>query len=453
MTTTTKTSFKTKTMTSISALRALVPDTRVSGLLAGGFMVLAVGFGGMTAWAALAPLHSAVMASGALAPETGRKVVKHTETAQIDEILVKEGDKVKAGQTLMRLDSTEAVTRLQVLTTSWLDTLALEARLTAELFEQPTIEWPDDLAKRRSANRAVEKTMGNQETLFQVRRNQLDTEAKLVKERVATLNEEVKSLEEQRKFLAREITLIEDDLRITQGLLNRGNATRTKLVEQQKEEARLKGREHELEAKIAQSKQAAVDAQGDLVRRRNDFREKVLVELERARGEVVKLAEQIRDAANRLETRAIKAPDDGTVVMHSHWAVGGTITANEPILDIIPDERALLAEVKVQPKDIKSLTVDLPVKVQLTAYDSRVVGSLDGTVTYVSADRIMDPITRQEHYLARIRLKDSDPHSVHNLTIKPGMPVEARILLSARTPLDYLVQPLSHSYVKAFVQE
>ncbi len=451
--TTTKNSFKTKTMTSISALRALVPDTKASGLLAGGFMVLAVGFGGMTAWAALAPLHSAVMATGALAPETGRKVVKHTETAQIDEILVKEGDRVKAGQTLMRLDSTEAVTRLQVLTTSWLDTLALEARLTAELFEQPNIEWPDDLAKRRGANRAVEKTMGNQENLFQVRRTQLETEAKLTSERVATLSEEVKSLEEQRKFLAREIALIEDDLRITQGLLNRGNATRTKLVEQQKEEARLKGRDHELEAKIAQAKQAAVDAQGDLMRRRNDFREKVIVELEKSRGEVVKLAEQIRDAANRLETRAIKAPDDGTVVMHSHWAVGGTITANEPILDIIPDERALLAEVKVQPKDIKSLTVDLPVKVQLPAYDSRVVGSLDGTVTYVSADRIMDPVTRQEHYLARIRLKDSDAHQAHNLTIKPGMPVEARILLSARTPLDYLVQPLSHSYVKAFVQE
>ncbi len=453
MTEPTMNTYKTKTMTSIGALRALVPDTRVSGLLAGGFMVLAVGFGGMTAWAALAPLHSAVMASGALAPETGRKIVKHTETAQIEEILVREGDKVKAGQILMRLDSTEAATRLQVLNTSWLETLALEARLTAELFEQPAIEWPEELLRRRGTDRTVEKLMGNQETLFQVRRNQLDTEASLTKERVATLREEGRSLQEQRRFLAREIELIEDDLRITQGLLSRGNATRTKLVEQQKEEAQLKGRDHELEARIAQASQSAVDAEGDLLRRRNDFREKVLVDLEKARGDVIRLAEQIRDAANRLETRAIKAPDDGTVVMHSHWAVGGTITANEPILDIIPDDRALLAEVKVQPKDIKSLTVDLPVKVQLTAYDSRVVGSLDGTVTYVSADRVMDPITRQESYIARIKLKDSDSHQVHNLTIKPGMPVEARILLSARTPLDYLVQPLSHSYVKAFIQE
>ncbi len=453
MTDTTTNTHKTKTMTSIGALRALVPDTRVSGLLAGGFMVLAVGFGGMTAWAALAPLHSAVMATGALAPETGRKIVKHTETAQIEAILVREGDKVKAGQVLVRLDSTEAATRLQVLSTSWLETLALEARLTAELFEQPAIEWPEELLRRRGTDRTVEKLMSNQETLFQVRRNQLDTEASLTKERAATLREEGRSLQEQRKFLAREIQLIEDDLRITQGLLSRGNATRTKLVEQQKEEAQLKGRDRELEARIAQANQAAVDAEGDLLRRRNDFREKVLVDLEKARGDVLRLAEQIRDAANRLESRAIKAPDDGTVVMHSHWAVGGTITANEPILDIIPDDRALLAEVKVQPKDIKSLTVDLPVKVQLTAYDSRVVGSLDGTVTYVSADRVMDPITRQESYIARIKLKDSDSHQVHNLTIKPGMPVEARILLSARTPLDYLVQPLSHSYVKAFIQE
>lgn len=453
MTDITLNSYKTKTMTSLSALRALVPDTRVSGLLTGGFLVLAVGFGGMTAWAALAPLHSAVMASGALTPETGRKTVKHTETAQIDEVMVKEGDKVKAGQVLIRLDSTEAATKLQVLTTSWIETLALEARLTAELFEQPNIQWPDDLARRRGADRTVDKLMGNQETLFQVRRNQLDTEARLTKERVATLHEEVASLQGQRQYLAREISLSEEDQRITQGLLSRGNSTRTKLVEQQKELAQLMGRDRELEAKIAQSKQSAVDAEGDLLRRRNDFREKVLVDLEKARGDIVKLAEQIRDAANRLESRSIKAPDEGTVVMHSHWTAGGTITANEPIMDIIPDERALLAEVKVQPKDIKSLSVDLPVKVQLTAYDSRVVGSLDGTVTYVSADRVMDPITRQEAYIARVRLQDSDSHSVHNLKIKPGMPVEARIVLSARTPLDYLIQPIKSTYVKAFIQE
>ncbi|HEY0835970.1 MAG TPA: HlyD family type I secretion periplasmic adaptor subunit [Azospirillum sp.] len=438
-----------------SKLRGLLPETSVRNLLAGGAAVLAVGMGGMTAWAALAPLHSAIVAQGALAPETGRKTVKHSEGGKIGEILVRGGDTVKAGQVLMRLDATEAETRLEVFTAQWLEMLALEARLQAELFDREAIEWPAELVKRRAASAAVGKLMDNQLTLFEVRRHQLKTEERLIGERVDTLRDEGESLAQQRGFQTRELKLVQEDMRITQGLLDRGNSTRTKLVELQREEARLMARDKDIEARIAQTKQQAAEAQGDWVKRRNDFREKVLIDLDKARSETARLAEQIRDAANRLANRDLKAPDDGVVVMNGHPAVGGTIVQNEAVLDIVPDGRALLAEVHIQPKDIKSVTVDLPVQVQLTAYDSRVVGSLDGTVEYVSADRIVDPVTRQDYYLARIRLKDenTEAHQVHKLTIKPGMPVEARILLSARTPLDYLVTPLSQSYLKAFVQE
>ncbi len=287
-----KPTHKSMPITSLHALRAMVPETSVGGLVTGGFLVLAVGFGGMTGWAAMAPLHSAITASGALAPETGRKVVKNTEGGSIAEILVREGDKVRAGQVLMRLDSTEAATRLEMLTASWLDTLAMEARLTAELFERSEIDWSKELVDRRATMPAVETSMRNQTTLFQVRRSQLDTEAKLSQERVASLGDEAHSLDQQRQFLAREMRLSEEDMRITQGLLERGNSTRTKMVQQQKEDAQLHARDHELEARISQSRQAAVDAQGDLVRRRSDFREKVLVDLEKARGEVQKYAEQ-----------------------------------------------------------------------------------------------------------------------------------------------------------------
>ncbi|MBP2302967.1 HlyD family type I secretion periplasmic adaptor subunit [Azospirillum picis] len=448
-----KQSRKTATITSIHALRATMPETGVRGLLLGGFLVLAVGFGGMSGWAAMAPLHSAISAAGSLAPETGRKVVKNTEGGVISEILVREGDRVVAGQPLMRLDPTEAQTRLDLLNASLLDSRAMEARLQAELFEKPEIEWPAQLADRRASEPAIDNAMRNQEKLFQVRRNQLETEAKLTQDRIATLNDEAKSLEQQRSFLAREIKLSDEDIQITQGLLDRGNSTRTRLVAAQKENAQLHAQDHELEARMSQSRQQAVDAQGDLVRRRSDFREKVLVDLEKARGDVQKMADQMRDAKNRLDNRTIKAPDAGDVVMYGHPAVGGSITANEPVLDIVPDDKALLAEVRIQPKDIKSMAPGLPVKVQLTAYDTRVVGTIDGTVSYVSADRLTDNATRQEYYLARIRLKDADSHEVGKLHIKAGMPVEARIVLSARTPLDYLIQPLRQSYVKAFIQE
>ncbi|MGQ9366912.1 HlyD family type I secretion periplasmic adaptor subunit [Azospirillum sp. ST 5-10] len=440
-------------MTTLSKMRGLVPDTGVRGLLLGGCAVLVIGFGGMTAWASLAPLHSAVAAAGSLAPETGRKVVRHPEGGEIAEVLVREGDRVKAGDVLVRLDSTEAATRLEMLVASWRDALALKARLTAELLDHDRIEWPQELRDVRDGDATVAKAVDNQQTLFEVRRTQLRTEEELIKERIATLAQEAKSLEEQRAYLAREIELNADDLAITEDLLKRGNATRTKLVEQQKEQARQKGRDHELQADIARIRQESVEAQAEVVKRRNDFREKVLVDLEKARADAARLAEQIRDARNRLANRDIKAPDAGTVVMHANPVAGGMVAANEPILDVVPDSRDLLAEVRVAPKDIKSVALDLPVKVKLTSYDSRVVGSLDGTVEYVSADRVTDPALRQDYYLVRIRLDGSDPHSVHNLTIKPGMPVEASIILGDRTPLDYILTPLANSYNKAFIQE
>ena len=439
-------------MSTLSNLRVLLPETSVRNLLVGGTAILAVGFGGMTAWAAFAPLHSAVSAVGVLVPETGRKNVKHSEGGVISEMMVREGDAVKAGQILMRFDATEAATRLEMLTATWLETLAMLARLDAEVFEKPAIEWPSELTTRGD-NAAVVKLMGNQQKLFDVRRHQLDAEEAVLRERIATLEEDSRNLSEQRKHLAEELKLSNEDVKINQGLLDRGNTTRTRLVEAQKENARIRGRDAELESRIAQNKQQALEAKADIVKRRNDFREKVLVDLEKSRGETAKLAEQMRDAANRLANRDVKAPDAGIVVMHGHPTNGVAIAANEPILDVVPDDKTLLAEVHVQPKDIKSVAPDLPVKVQLTAYDSRVIGTLDGTVEYVSADRLTDQQSRQDYFLTRIRLKDGDAHTVQNLSIRAGMPVEARILLAGRTPLDYIVQPLSQSYLKAFIQQ
>ena len=439
-------------MSTLSNLRVLLPETNVRNLLVGGTAILAVGFGGMTAWAAFAPLHSAVSAVGVLVPETGRKNVKHSEGGVISEMMVREGDAVKAGQILMRFDATEAATRLEMLTATWLETLAMLARLDAEVFEKPAVEWPSELTTRGD-NAAVVKLMGNQQKLFDVRRHQLDAEEAVLRERIATLEEDSRNLSEQRKHLAEELKLSNEDVKINQGLLDRGNTTRTRLVEAQKENARIRGRDAELESRIAQNKQQALEAKADIVKRRNDFREKVLVDLEKSRGETAKLAEQMRDAANRLANRDVKAPDAGIVVMHGHPTNGVAIAANEPILDVVPDDKTLLAEVHVQPKDIKSVAPDLPVKVQLTAYDSRVIGTLDGTVEYVSADRLTDQQSRQDYFLTRIRLKDGDAHTVQNLSIRAGMPVEARILLAGRTPLDYIVQPLSQSYLKAFIQQ
>lgn len=425
-----------------------MPRASVGRVIGFGFLVIGLGFGGTGVWSALAPIHSAINAAGSLVPESGRKTIRHPTGGPIVEMLVHGGDPVKAGQVLLRLDHTEEQTRLDMTTANWQDALALEARLTAELNDADHIDWPEALTGEYPV-----KLERNQQTLFDVRRRQLASEAQLTDDRLAALEVQKNSLVEQRRSVDHEHQMVTDELKVNEDLLARGNGMRARVVELRRDAARLEGRQREIDTDAARLNQQVTETTTDLTHRRNEFREKVLEELEKARSEVARQADQIRDAANRLANRDIRAPEDGVAVLQGHPVAGTTVAPNEPILDVVPNEGALLAEVKVNPKDIKALSTGLPVKVQLVAFDTRVVGAVDGTVDYVSADRVADPMTRTEYFLVRIRLNDEVGDRIHNLKIKVGMPVDAHITLSGRTPLDYLITPLKQSYLKAFIQE
>jgi HlyD family type I secretion membrane fusion protein len=429
-----------------------VPKTSIRGLLLAGGVVLTLGVGSMTAWAALAPLHSAVVAPGVLVPETGRKTVKHSEGGIVGELMVKEGDSVKAGQLLMRLDTTEAHARLEVQTSDWLTQTALVSRLEAELLGRETVDWAEPLHDRM-VDAHVAKLVASQQELFDVRRAQVAQEQAILNERVSSLNEEAENLNEQRGFIAAELDILRIEMANTRRLMVGGNAPKARLLEQQKEEARLHARDRELAAEIAQGRQQAAEAEAEIARRRDERLEKVLVELNTARAEVSRLTEMRRDSAYRLATRDIRAPEDGLVVGLRHLSVGAVISPNEAIFDIVPGEQPLLVEARVRPQDIEAVTPGMATRLILSAYDTRVIGTMDGTVENVSADRLIDQATQQPYFMARIRLADATPHLVKTLRILPGMPVEAQILVSPRTPLDYIVDPIVQSYNKAFIQQ
>lgn len=433
------------------ALRA-IPKTSIRGLLLAGGVILTAGVGSMTAWAALAPLHSAVVAPGVLVPETGRKTVKHTEGGVIGEVMVREGDSVRGGQLLLRLDPSEARARLEVVTEDWLTQIALDARLNAELLERSSIEWPEAILDNADDPK-IAKLVRTQEELFTVRKGQIAQELALLNERVASLRAEAESLGEQRGFIEAELALLRQEIGNTQRLAANGNAPKARVLEQRKEEARLQGRDRELGARIAEARRASVEAEAEIAQRRDERLEKVLTELNAVRAEAAKSAEMRRDAANRLANRDIRAPEDGLVVGLGHLAAGGVITPNEPILDVVPAEKPLLVEARVRPQDIEAVTPGMQTRLTLSAYDTRVIGTMEGTVAHVSADRLIDDATQQPYFLTRIRLAEATPHLVKSLRIMPGMPVEAQILVSPRTPLDYIVDPIVQSYNKAFIQQ
>lgn len=430
----------------------IVPATDIRGPLRAGALIVALGFGGMLAWAGLAPLHSAVVASGALVPETGRKAVKSAEGGPITEVLVREGQKVAKGQVLLRLDPTEARSRLAATTAELRLALARGARLDAQIADRATIAWPAELAED-VGDPELTAVIENQQTLFEAERAKLASDIRTLADRAAALRREAASLADQRNHIRRETGIVGQQRATIESLLANGNATRNQLNELRKEEARVQGRDAELMAAISDRESQALQAETDRARLVDSKRTERLGELQQVRADSQRLAEARRDAANRLANREVKSPEDGTVTGLGSRAPAMLIQPGETMLEVVPDEKQLLAEVQVSPKDIASVQVGMETDIVLTAYDTRAVGTMKATVDYVSADRIEDPVSRQSHFLVRVRLDDATPHLAGHYRIVAGMPVEAHILVAERTPLDYLLSPIGRSYRRAFVQQ
>lgn len=430
----------------------LVPVTDIRGPLRAGALIVALGFGGMLAWAGFAPLHSAIVAAGALVPETGRKAVKSAEGGPVTEVLVREGQKVAKGQVLLRLDRAEAQARLAATTAELRLALARGARLDAQIADKPAIAWPAQLTEGGS-DAELAAVLDNQQTLFEAERAKLAADGRMLGDRAAALRREAASLAEQRNHIRREIGIVGQQRATIEKLLANGNATRTQLNELRKEEARVQGRDSELMAAISDRESQALQAESDRARLADTRRAERLAELQQVRSDAQRLSEARRDAANRLANREVKSPEDGTVTGLGSRAPGMLIQPGETMLEVVPDEKQLLAELQVSPKDIASVRVGMQADIVLTAYDTRAVGTMKAMVDYVSADRIEDPVTRQSHFLVRVRLDDATPHMAGHYRIVAGMPVEAHILVAERTPLDYLLSPLGRSYRRAFVQQ
>jgi HlyD family secretion protein len=428
----------------------ILPPVRAMRSVVAGVVTVALAVGGIGGWAAFAPIHGAANAAGVLVPASGRKTIRHPEGGLVADVRVKDGDVVSAGQVLLRLDDVAATARVDSLSVDIAAKRATEARLVAER-DGVSPDWPADLLVGSTVP-DVARILADQANLFATRTAQLAADAALLGERALALETEAEHLADQQAHGARELAVLRQEIDVTRQLMERGNAPRLRLFEQQKEEARLLARDAELSARRTQLRQQAVEARAELRRRQDDRRERVLGDLQTIRADLARLGEERRDALNRLRTRDVVAPETGTVVGLGARVAGSALGANEAVADIVPSNDLLLAEVRVEPRDIRDVRAGLSARLSIGALNTRVVGSLAGTVVHVSADRVEDPATRHMAYLVRVR-PDEPVALPPGVTLVPGMPVDAQILMSARTPLDYLIAPITQAYSRAFSQE
>ncbi len=421
-----------------------------------GLIVLGVSVFGFGVWGSTAPIAGAVVASGIFVTNGQNKIVQHLEGGVINELRVREGDFVEAGETLVTLDETASKAELRRLDLRLMRLEALEARLVAEVEQAEVVAFPDELLARAEINSDLAATLASERLGFDARRDTIASEIASLQAGMDALRERLQGSQVQRAATAAQLLMIEEELADKERLLEAGISRKADVLALRRAQAGLQGEIGRLVGEIGDSKERSARIAVQIAGIRNDARRAAIESLHQTRAEIDDIRERRRAAMNILARARIEAPVSGTVVKLRYNTPGGVIEAGKAILEIVPHGAALLIEVNVRPQDINSVRLGQPTTVRLTALNKRTTPTVAGRVEYVSADALPDDTRPQagiDVYIARISLDEKSAREVAEFRAMPGMPAEVYIETAERTFMHYLMQPILDSMARAFRED
>jgi len=412
-----------------------------------GLLILVGGFG---TWSAVTQISGAVIAQGRIEIDQNRQVVQHPDGGVVAAIEVGEGDQVEAGQTLLRLDETDLTSRLAITESQLFELMARRGRLEAERDDRESATFDPLLLETAATNPDVAGLIAGQERLLIARAASVAQEIDQLGKRSGQIDDQIVGIEAQQKAIARQLELLDEELEDQQSLLDRGLAQATRVLSLQRERARLSGTEGDLRAQKAQAAGRITELDVEILKLATQRREEAISSLRDLQYRELELREE-RDAligkVNRLE---ITSPVSGVVYGLQVFGVQSVIRAAEPVMYVIPQDRPLIINAQIDPIHIDKLRIDQDVTLRFSALDQRSTPELTGNVVQISADAFQDETTRQSYYRAEIVLSEGEQAKLpEGTTLIPGMPVEAYIRTEDRTPIAYLVKPLTDYFNKA----
>ncbi len=408
--------------------------------------LLAVGLGG---WASTAEISGALIAPGSLVVDSNVKKVQHPTGGVVGEVRAHDGDRVKAGDILIRLDETVTRANLAIVTKGLTELYARKARLAAERDGADTVAMPKQLADK-AGDPDVQEALGSERKLFELRRTARLGQKDQLQQRIKQLQEQITGLTAQQDAKTKEMSFIDQELGGVRDLWAKNLIPLNRLTSLQREEARLQGERGQLIAAAAEAKGKIVETGLQILQVDQESTSDVAKELRETDSKIGEYVERKVTAEDQLKRTDIRSPQDGIVFQSTANTVGGVITAGDPVMLIVPETDLLLVEVKVEPRDIDQIQFGQPVVLRFSAFNMRTTPELNGTVTRIAADTNTDQRTGQSYYLVRIAMTADEIHRLGDVKLTPGMPVEAFIQTGERTMLAYLVKPLHDQLMRAF---
>ena len=414
-----------------------------------GYVILFVTFGLFGSWATFAPLDSAALAPGVVTVKSYRKTVQHLEGGIVRALHVRDGDQVAAGQLLIELDDTQAAAELEMVRSQLIAARALEARLLAERDDRDAVAF----AEGEPADRRVREAQDGEAQIFRARRSSRLGEVAVLNKRIVQLEEQVRGFhaviagkQELSKSYGEEV----GDLR---ALLSEGFVDKQRLREQERSLAQLRAEIADLHSSIARARLQIGETQLQILQLNKEFAAEVADQLATAQTKVFDLRERLAATEDRARRTRIRAPEAGMVLGLQVHTVGGVVSPGTPLLDIVPASEELIVEVQISPIDIDRVAPGKLADIRFSAFNHATTPVIEGRLSQVSADRLVNPETGVPYYLGRVELSAKGRADLGTLLLVPGMPAEVLLNTGERTLLSYLVQPASNAFARSLIED
>jgi HlyD family secretion protein len=414
-----------------------------------GFVTLFVLVFGVGGWAATTRLSGAVIAPGKLVVDTNVKKVQHPTGGVVGELLVKEGDRVKQGDVLVRFDATQARANLGIVSKALDEMAARQARFEAERDEAKTVDFPADLAARAGDPEIARLTTGEQR-LFEMRRTARNGQKAQLREQIEQLHRQIEGTQAQEVAKGKELKLIAQELEGVRILWKQSLVPISRVTVLERDSARMEGERAALVAALAQSRGRIAELELKIHQIDQDLSTDVGKELAEIRAKKSEMSERRVAAEDQLKRVDLVSPQDGRVFQRNVHTVGGVVQAGEPIMLIVPDSDSLIVDAKVAPHDIDQVHVGQRAVLRFAAFNQGTTPEVDGEVIHIGADVTQEDRTAEPYYSVRIRVAEGELGRLAGLQLLAGMPVEAFIQTTPRTVASFLVKPFGDQLARAF---
>jgi HlyD family secretion protein len=415
-----------------------------------GFGALALLICGFGAWAVMASISSAVVASGQIVVDRNRQVIQHPDGGVVHEILVKEGDHVTAGDLVIRLDPSLLRSELAIVEGRLVELLARRGRLEAERDEAKDITFAPELLVMAEADQEIDHQLAGQKRLFEARNTSVEQEIEQLRKRRDQLHNQVDGIEAQLSALEQQNDLILEELKSQKSLFDKGLAQASRILGLRREEARMAGELGNLIARKSEALERVAELEIEELKLKTRRREDAITELRDLQYNELELKEQRRSLLERLNRLDLRAPVSGLIYDLRVFGKDAVIRAADPVLYVVPQDRPLVIEAEIQSIDIDQVYENQPVVLKFGAFDSRTTPELDGLVKGISADAFVDDQTGAPYYRIEIHLPEGELNKLpEDVALLPGMPVDSFIRTGEQSPLAYLARPLASYFNKA----